>query len=216
MRRLALSLLATVSLPVCAAELQFNLSGDALPSGTSGTANIPFNVVFDLNTLGGTQSSFSISSPHCLSGWSFSGAPAAIVSATVGGKIVLQPGPAIASGNGEHPASPSGCELDDGTMDVGSLFWQEILTQNTTPLNLNPKDPLGDLFLNNLCHLEGSSEKAGCEIGFLPGWNLGVTSVKITQLAVPEPGYLGLILLGFAAVELRRRHARTSANRATH
>jgi hypothetical protein len=214
MPKLALSLLAIVSLPVCAADLRFNFSGDALPFGTSGTPNIPFDVVFDLNTLGGTTSSFSFSfPPQCLTGWSFAGASGAIVSATVGGKAVLQPG-GFANASGDGGSLFPQCVLEVGSMQLGPLFWTEIITQNTAPLKLNPQDPLGDLFLHSLCHLEGETGRVGCYIGSLQtgpneGWDLGISSVKITALPVLEPGFLGLMLLGLTATTLRMRQART-------
>lgn len=203
-----LLLLALVSLPLSAEEFQFNLSGLALPMGEAGSPNIPFNVTFMMDTLSG-QSSSSFSG-GCVTGWQFSGVQVSNLFAAVGGQSVLSVPSTVASGRGGDLFP--GCVPDDGFVNMPGFSWLEIRSGRTTPLD--PNDPLADLFLN-LCNTITGEPATPCFVGGggqLPGWNLGQPSVKIA--VVPEPGMLGLMLLGLSGTALRRRRSQSGAIRA--
>lgn len=204
MRTLLLLVLAIVSLPVSAEELQFDLSGLALPVGEAGSPHVPYDVTFVLKTLSGqTSSTFS---SGCLNAWSFSDVQVFNLSATVGGQRVLNVPSTLARGSGGDLFE--NCTLEAGGILIGKngFFMTDIVSQRTTPLN--PQDPLADL-LTNLCR------PPVCVVGgegSLPGWNL--SGAHVTVSVVPEPGMLGLTLLGLGAVGLllcRRRLALPTA-----
>jgi len=194
-----LLLLAIVSLPTSAAELQFDITGTATPFANPGVFT-PYHVTFELNTLSGqTTSSFS---DGCLTAWSFSGVHATNLSATVGVQSVLNVPATLARGGGG--SLEAGCFMHSATISVGEFILDDVISQRTTPLN--PKDPLADLLIN-LCHLS-SRPMEGCfwgGEGSLPGWDLDSgNSVKITALPVPEPGVLALFGLSLTALVLAR------------
>ncbi len=187
MRTLLLIMLATISWPVAAEELQFTVSGFAGPIGNPGRPTIPFEVRFTLDTLVGTSSySFSYPAP-CLTAWQFrdrdSGPNVTNFIAILDGQQVINLPATVAEGNGGDPLDH--CSIQNGSISMPPLVLGDIFTQNTRPLKLNAKDPLGDLLSHSICRLEGDTTKEACYFGTLSlGGDLASYQLEIDSLNI--------------------------------
>lgn len=173
-------------------------SADELQFTVTGTGDLPGNPVvtlsFDLNTTSGQQQFlFGSSMQEC----QVNDAQFTNASFTMGGVTYLQAQTALGSFGGSRGGDPlfSSLTFSDGT---NTVVWGFDATG--VPVQSSPDNVMG-LFTSLTDYSSGGSviETAQGNINWEP------TQVQVSAVSVPEPGALGLMLLGFGFVALKRK-----------
>ena len=200
-----LLLLTILCAPAYADELQYTLTGDAVLFSDPQGPQSSFDASFTLNTLSG-PSSFSFGGPGgTVDLYHFSGADVTNLTASVGGHTI-----------GDHPimsipfttavgaGSTPGPPILSNFMNIGngSFIWENF--DFAAPSTLNSRDPLADLLT--------PPGGYGGNIVVVGEW-LASFSVQVTDVSVSEPGTIGLVGLGLAALALRTRRYRYFSTR---
>jgi PEP-CTERM motif len=198
------TLLAFTSLPAQAEELLFDLTGAAYPADNGFAPSVgPVDVSFMLDTMSGIPS-FAFGG-GCLQSFGVSGASLTNVNVVVNGQSAMSLSSASAAYGGENAS---------GSCAPGAHFFAALLIPNLTwefdpePSSsqaalLASNDPVATLFLG----FRWGPDAANPGSGGFDGLNLDFAHLTVTDLgaspvSVPEPGTLGLLVLGLAGVAL--------------
>jgi PEP-CTERM motif len=185
------AILAFASLPTRAEELQFDLTGTAFTQDNGFYPGVgPFDISFMLDTSRST--SLFVFGNGCLQRF---GGTAALsnVTVTVNGQSMMSASSLTGGYGGDNPAGqcPGGFLA---ALVAPNLVWEFDSRPGIDQTILQASaDPLATLFLNF------QQYPGGAESG---GLNMDIKSVTVTPVSVPEPGTLGLLMLGFAGVVL--------------
>jgi hypothetical protein len=186
-------LLCLIGLPAVAADLQFDITGDA--ESNTGVEQA-FRIDFTVDTLSGAQS-YALGG-GCVNSFSMLGGSISNVSATIGGQSVWNAAGASGVATGQLESGCGG-PLAGGLGVVGSGSQYFLFGfRSAAPVGLNPNDPLAGL-LTGFNYGDGAGTLGG-------NWNLDDLKVQVNAVGVPEPDYLALIVLGLAAVAWQHRY----------
>jgi hypothetical protein len=186
-------ILMLFSLPVGAEEVQVDITGRAfdVQTRTFGT----FDIRFDVDTLSGIQS-YNVDGP--LASYAASSLAITNLSATVNGVNIFSVPSTLAS------LTKGGSPLTELQLQ-GPNSLQMDFNVNQQVSVTNRDDPLLGLLTKSFTPYYSNGQ---LEIG-LPGnpnaFSGDEVSVRVSAVGVPEPGILGLLLLGLAGLGLRQR-----------
>ena len=201
------TLLAFTSLPAQAEQLQFTFTGDTLTPDLQ-TIIAPFQVSFLVDTLA-QGNSFQYTLIACPGGLCIDSVSANVMTTnynvTLGGQLIEQGGTGnfVVSGSPFSPLSPTeefiGGLFGTGGAAAGFFGIPDFsLGSSSGSVLLASKDQLGTI-------LDGSFYLSDSVSTFFNGDSRVSAYVSGSATSVPEPGTLGLLLLGLAGVVLCKR-----------
>lgn len=199
------TILAVTSLPTQAEDLQFDLTGTAFTPGNGFFPGVgPFDISFVLDTQSGTRSLIFGTSNNpgagCLGHFGINGASLEDVTILVAGQSIFA-GDATAGYGGDIVAPVCTSNFTAGlvfTAGTTSVVWDFDPSPGISQAALlASNDPVATLFLNFQQY--PSSGGLSGPSGHL---NLDFRDVTVTPVGVPEPGALGLLVLGLTGVVL--------------
>lgn len=184
-----------------ATELQFTITGDAVPLSKSDAAPVPFTVSFSLDSLSGNQS-FTYGTNNALQLFSAVGASITNFSASVNGLLLLSAanlsgkfwGNALA-GDPAPPNTSFDAGLQLPPFDGGDFKWNFMTVPNVPQ---GSADPLGMLL---------SQSTYPGDVGEInQQWGLENFRVSVVDppVNVAEPGLFALFALGLASIGIFR------------
>jgi len=189
-------LLMLVAFPVAAAELQFDVSGNAFDLQQFNPPAVPYSLSFDVDSLSGQQTYFFAGG--CMQSVSLSGLAYNNFSMHVGTQTISSSTGRFDFG-GRPPGPGCGIEYYMGLGPAGLI----MTLYAVAPTSLGPPDPGASLLL-------GLPAARGSTYGSIDEtWGLDVSKFKVKDVSVDEPQTLWLAALGFGlcALQCRRRRS---------